>query len=382
MQIRALWIFLMFCLQIPVGFVSGPARAADEADNSRTDEPAAVEQKGKFLPLPIFITEPAIGEGLGAALVYFHGEGPDDDLKATTAREISRTGRKSKPPPTATGVFGAYTNDDTAAAGIGHSNSFMQDRYRLLAAAADARVNTSYYIADREFGFTLEGSLLYASLKRRLGDSSAFIGFNSSYVDAEINYDTDLDNFRGEDLVDFEFVDAGFSLSLIYDTRDNTLLPARGHIVELTNWHHDEAIGGDFDYRRLNLKAISYFELGSKNVLGLRFDLRGVDGNPPFFAEPYVDLRGIPALRYQGETASTAEIDLRHRIADRWAISLFGGIGSVDARINDNETEDNIRTVGIGLRYLAIEEQDAWVGIDVAQGPEDTFWYIQMGNAW
>jgi len=46
------------------------------------------------------------------------------------------------------------------------------------------------------------------------------------------------------------------------------------------------------------------------------------------------------------------------------------------------ETDDDIRTAVIGLRYLALEKQDAWVGIDIAEGPEDTAWYIQMGNAW
>ena len=111
-----------------------PAMGSD-SETAKTDTEATEQTtSGNFLALPIFITEPAIGEGLGAALVYFHGEQPDSDLKATTGREFSKTGRKSKPPPTATGIFGAITNDDTTAAGIGHSRSFMQDRYRLIAA--------------------------------------------------------------------------------------------------------------------------------------------------------------------------------------------------------------------------------------------------------
>jgi hypothetical protein len=23
-----------------------------------------------------------------------------------------------------------------------------------------------------------------------------------------------------------------------------------------------------------------------------------------------------------------------------------------------------------------------WIGIDIARGPEDTYWYIQVGQAW
>ena len=36
----------------------------------------------------------------------------------------------------------------------------------------------------------------------------------------------------------------------------------------------------------------------------------------------------------------------------------------------------------IGGRYLALREQDAWVGIDIARGPEDLAWYIQLGSSW
>jgi hypothetical protein len=37
--------------------------------------------RGRFLPIPIFITEPAIGDGLGLVLSYFH---PKNQLFTTT----------------------------------------------------------------------------------------------------------------------------------------------------------------------------------------------------------------------------------------------------------------------------------------------------------
>ena len=55
-------------------------------------------------------------------------------------------------------------------------------------------------------------------------------------------------------------------------------------------------------------------------------------GNIPFNAAPYATLRGIPALRYQGETAGAVEVELRRRLGERWSVSLFSGTGSVDAR--------------------------------------------------
>ncbi len=378
-----------------LGFCPGLLSAATEPDSS-TEETEVVEAQtspeskaeastdkwGKFLPLPIFVTEPAIGQGLGAALIYFHRDEKKDGLKATTVREFSKAGKRSKPPPTATGIFGAYTNSDTRAIGIGHSNSFMDDTYRVLGAAAEARINSQFYLSDTPLNFKLDGNVLFTNLKRRLGDSNAFLGVTASYVDARINYDTDLPEFEGISLLDFDFVDVGLAASLIYDTRDNTMMPASGYIADLTSWRYDEGIGGDFNYQVVRFKANSYFQFGQKYVLGLRLDMAKANGEVPFYAEPYVDLRGIPALRYQGGTAGAFEVEARRRLGERWAVSVFAGAGTTELGLQESKTLDNINTFGIGLRYLALKEQDAWVGIDIAEGPEDVAWYIQMGNAW
>ena len=187
---------------------------------------------------------------------------------------------------------------------------------------------------------------------------------------------------KSVDLLDFGFVDAGLALSLIYDTRDNTLMPGSGYIVDLSNWHYAEDLGGDFNYRSLGLKANAYFGFARNYVLGLRLDASRAEGDVPFYAAPYVRLRGIPALRYQGQTAGAAEVELRWRLGERWAVSVFTGVGAVDAKRERIETDDDIDSIGFGLRYLALQEQDAWVGIDIADGPEDTAWYIQMGYVW
>jgi len=353
-----------------------------QPDNLAEEQGGSESKWGKFLPLPIFITEPAIGEGLGGALIYFHHEKRDDGLKVTTGREISNSVRRSKPPPTATGVFGAYTNDDTAAVGIGHSNSFMDDHYRVMGAAAEARINSQFYVTDTPFAFTLDGDLIFANLKRRLGDSSTFLGITMSFADASVNFKTDLDEFDGISVLDFDFVDVGLAASAIYDTRDNTMMPGSGYVVDLTSWRYDQSLGGDFDYSATRLKGNSYRKLGQKYILGLRLDVSTARGDVPFYNEPYVRLRGIPALRYQGKTAGAVEVEGRHRLSDRWMVSVFAGAGFTDIGQDRTETSDTINTIGVGLRFLAVKEQDAWVGIDIAEGPEDVAWYIQMGNAW
>jgi hypothetical protein len=69
-------------------------------DNQQPNDPGeehgdSDSKWGKFLPLPIFITEPAIGVSLGGSLIYFHREKRDDGLRVTTGREISNSSRRS-----------------------------------------------------------------------------------------------------------------------------------------------------------------------------------------------------------------------------------------------------------------------------------------------
>lgn len=366
-------------------FVEGTLLAADpslSAETSANKPYESTKTEGKFLPLPIFITEPAIGEGLGASLIYFHGQEDRENPRATTAREISKTAEHSKAPPTATGIFGFYTNSDSAAVGIGHSNSFQDDNYRLLAAGAQARINSQLYISDAAFDFRLEGEMLFAKLKRRLGDSNAFVGLSMSYMNAETRFYSGIPALDDTDLLRSNFVDAGLAASLIYDNRDNTMMPESGYLVDLTDWRHNESLGGDFDYRITKLKALYFRHLGADYVLGLRFDASSASGDVPFFSAPYVSLRGIPALRYQGKRTAAFEIEARRYFGERWLGSLFTGTGYVVSGFDFGETDNDIFNYGFGLRYLALPKQDAWVGLDIARGPEDTAWYIQMGSSW
>ncbi len=117
-------------------------------------------------------------------------------------------------------------------------------------------------------------------------------------------------------------------------------------------------------------------------VLGWRLEYSTIDGHAPFFAIPYVKLRGIPALRYQGDRVGVAEIEGRYNFSPKWAMIGFVGKGWVSSNIPIIDTEQNIRAFGLGGRYKIFDAQNIWVGIDIAKGPEDYNWYIQVGQAW
>lgn len=99
----------------------------------------------------------------------------------------------------------------------------------------------------------------------------------------------------------------------------------------------------------------------------------------PFYAEPFVPLRGIPALRFQGDVV---EAEARYQLASRWTVLVFAGAGFVDDTLAGVESDQNISAWGIGTRFLALPEKNVWVGLDLARGPEEDAYYIQLTHPW
>lgn len=354
------------------------AQASDTAGESHSS--------GKWLPLPIFLTEPAFGYGLGMALSYIHPNKEGVETEAVpslqTPQSVASGRQGQKAPPDITGVAGGYTDQETWFGAVGHSSSWRHDTIRYVGAAAYANVNSTYYILDRPLDFDLKGFGILQSLKFRLGDTRFFLGGKFLYLETESTFDLTPAVDTGIAIGDITSDNVGIAAELSFDGRDNVFTPNHGQLMELTAWRYDEALAGDYNYWRGNLKLLSFHQLLPQLVLGLRLEGSAVDGRPPFYAYPYVTMRGIPALRYQGKRVGMAGMELRWDILARWAVLGFAGIGKVYGDDAALETQDDIVSGGVGGRYLFMPDEGLWLGVDIARGPEDTYMYITVGQAW
>jgi hypothetical protein len=182
-------VLILVCLVI-AAFYRTDAVAQDSSQDDNKNEASSAQNEdedrfGNFLALPIFITEPAIGEGLGLGLVYFHKTEKDSTSPLSTPSSIGKTGQKQKPPPTATGVFGFYTSNQTQGFGLGHAGTYLDDRLRVVGALASMEINAALFLTDLPFNFSLDGDLVYANFKRRLGTSNVFLGMSMMNLDAD-----------------------------------------------------------------------------------------------------------------------------------------------------------------------------------------------------
>jgi hypothetical protein len=362
-----------------------PEAVAEATESADPDGDTQSEQRRfRLLPIPIIITEPAIGEGLGAALALFHPvkEGKADTPRIGTPGSMMGVPNRRDAPPVVTAIAAAYTNNDTWFAGIVHANNWRSDSIRYVGAGAAARVNSQIYLANRPLRFSMDTALVYQDVKFRLGQSDFLLGGGLSWLDAETQFRFDLPGAPPEAGLTSDFQNVGISATLLYETRDSSMSPTAGQLAALELWRYEDSLGGDFDYWAWNAKALSFHPLTGKLTLGLRLQISGIDGDPPFFAYPYVKLRGIPALRYQDRIAGALEAETRYRIAPRWEASLFAGLGYTSDDVPLFRNPGSIYNYGVGGRYLVFEAHKVWMGIDIARGPEEWNWYIQVGHPW
>jgi hypothetical protein len=167
---------------------------------------------------------------------------------------------------------------------------------------------------------------------------------------------------------------------MIYLLRTSTVADT---VPRERSWQHFEALGGETDYWKVGFLVDSFHEmLNQKLVLGLHLDLDTAGGDPPVYGYPWITMRGIPALRYQNETAGVLETELRWNILERWAAVGFLGVGATRGDVPIYQDESGIVAGGIGGRFLFRPQDSLWVGIDVAKGPEEYVLYVQVGQAW
>ncbi len=399
---RATAITLAFILTMGVAAPSIHAQENEESatgDNTATEatkpetsgekEEATKKKKGPpFIAIPIFITEPAVGYGLGGAVGYFHkkkhhtdsgGGSPSPILTADTA---PKAGKQQKVPPTITGFAAAYTENGTWGLGVAHTGSWKKDRIRYTGAIGYAHVVSTFYFNNQPVDFKLDTGLLYQDIKFRIKSSDIFVGGRLVYLAPELLFDEDTSGYPVES-DGIKLNDFGLALQAEYDGRDNKMTPNRGQYVEFVAWKHLEVLGGDTDYWKISFMVDSFHEMMNKKlVLGLHLDLDTAGGDPPLWGYPYITMRGIPALRYQNESTAVAETELRWNLASRWAAVGFIGVAATRGDVPVFEDESGIVAGGVGGRFLFRPQDSLWVGIDVAKGPEDYVLYIVAGHKW
>jgi hypothetical protein len=337
-----------------------------------------LDHKG-VLPVPIIITEPAVGYGGGIALAWF-----SESLRE--AAEHASTGRYIAPNIYGLAAFG--TENGTKGIAGGARMTFDEGKWLYRGGAADINVNLDFYgiggdLAPglNKIGYNLKGGLLFQELNRRLGDSNHFIGVRYFYLDLATSLQASLDEAN---LTPRETARRSSEIGVrwAHDSRNNLFSATQGTEAAFDAMFSDPSLGSDNKFQTYRAHAFIYTQPTEGFVAAFRIDGRTARGDVPFYQLPFIDMRGIPAGRYQDQNTGVLETELRYYFTPRWIGVGFIGAGRAWGRDASFSDAGSQVSKGIGFRYVIARRLGLAAGLDIARGPEQTAYYLSVGSSW
>ena len=353
----------------------------DPADGA-FDMSRFIKTRTGFVPILAPITEPAVGYGAAGGLIFFHrgvGEPPPEPSPAREGRMI---------PPSLTVVAGFGTENGSWGAFGGHRGVWKEDRIRYIGGLGYADLQLTFYgTMPQTSGISRDVEIrtvpFLQDLDVRIPGSDFFVGLRYTFVSSDITFKPGRSLPGVTDRVwTGNSKNGGLIPYLKYDSTDNFFTPNRGIHAKASLGVFDEIFGGDYDYREFHAKAVGYWPVLPNVVAGLRVDGQFIAGEAPFYALPFVQLRGIPALRYQGTDVLTLETEERWMVTPRWGVVGFAGIGKAAGGFVALQDAETVWKAGGGFRYFTAREFGLQMGVDVARGPEQWAIYVVFGNSW
>lgn len=385
------WIFWFTCMQLlilsacPIDNVYGQGKKnkislRDSLDNKLDFSDFIIDANG-FIPIPYIITERSLG-GFGLALVPIF-------LKRRAPYIDSVNGQVKSTPvaPDITGGAAFYTVNNTWGLLAFRSGNFVKSRIKYTIGGGYAHVNMSFYktlsqLGEKEVKFSINTVPFLLQATKRIGVSRWFAGLKYFFLQSDVKYagDTILSNLIKP--LEVKSIVSQLGLIIDMDNRDNIFTPDKGIKLHTDFIRSDNVFGSDYEYWRINCYAYMYKPLSKKIIGGIRLDGQQTFEDPPFFMLPYIDMRGIPAYRYQGKADVLSEVELRWDIRQRWSAVFFAGAGKAFDEWNDFGSSDWIFSGGSGFRYLLARKFKLRMGVDVARGPGVWTYYIVFGTSW
>jgi len=378
----ALRIAILLLVLCPRYAVAGKLKEIfiDPQDNHFDITKFMSEMKG-FIPVPFVITEPAVGYGGGLAVGFFH-----DSIASSESRlQAGETDRLV--PPSISGGAAFYTENESWGGGLFHQGIWENDTINYEGALFVASLNLEFFGSGEDselpagLKYNIEAPFILQEIMFRLHDSDVFAGLKYIYANIETDFEIG-DVVPGVPKEDLSSADAGIGLALKYDLLDNMFTPNRGHEIEANLNIHDDVFGGDFSYSELDIQWQGFYPVHKKLVLGVRLSGEFTTGDVPFYALPFVELRGVPAMRYQDSNVFVADSEVRWDFFERYSLVGFVGSGWTGDTIGDFGNAEARVAGGGGVRYLIAKGFRLRTGFDVAVGPEDVVFYLTMGSAW
>ncbi len=340
------------------------------SERTRNIKHLSKKEKGTWLPVPIPISNPTIGTGLQAALLYLH----------------PKTSVDPSVPNSTSGIVGMYTDSESWFAGGFHDDNFKDDLYRFRALAGTGKFNLDYFgigddspLKDDPVPYSISSDIIYSQLLRRIsGSENWYAGIRYAFTRSNVSFDEES-NPELPTVTD-NAITSSLGLVTSYDSRNDNYYPTDGSLFEFAWIANDDAIGSDFNFIKLTSFYNYYSPVSEKSVVALRANIADTNGDVPFYLLPALRLRGFPAGLHKDNSMLSGHVEWRHKPIVRWGYILFLETGSVADNIDNILQSDLITAYGGGVRWQVTNDKLLNLGLDVGISEGDYAVYINIGE--
>ncbi len=367
---KVVFVFL-FTISLSVQAQEKTAIFRDSLDNAFDISHFLYDLHG-VLPIISPITEPAVGYGAAAALVYFI---PKEKNELNTFQM-----------PDIIAGFGGYTQNQTWFAGGAYFGFWNHGKVRYRGIGGYGDIKLTYYRTGenpiiKPIDFNLKLALIVQQAIFRIKSSHFYLGGKYQFVQTKVLAFESL-NIPGVNPLDRDLTSSGLGFITELENYNNILSPSKGVRLHLDYNQNLEFIGSDRNYGRLTFFGYAYVPINTTWVSGFRIDSQLATGDNPFYALPFISLRGVPAMRYQGQLTLLVETEQSYNLTQRWSLVGFAGMGTAFNSLEELNAGELAWNAGAGFRYLIARMLGLKMGLDIARGPETTAFYIVFGTAW
>ena len=356
----------------------GPAKSVSkfrDPEDGQFDLSTFLATPKRFLPIPLVVTEPAVGYGGGIAGMF--------------VRPRKQAGSEGFARPNMSIVGGIATENGTWMAFAGDSSHWMDDRVQTLAAIGGGEINLDFYglgdaasSLDQAVSYTLDAELLMLQGSWKPQPKSPWsIGLRYIYSEVEPKLRDAPGLFPG--LLDAVHMKISAPAAVLeFDSRNNLFTPTKGLFAESVYLDSLEDLGASEEFQRFQQVVMGWIPLSEDWTLGMRGDYQWSSDGTPFFLRPYVKLRGVAAMRYQGDEMASAEVEARWQVRGRWSLVGAGGYGTAHTERNLFSATKDVWSGAVGFRYELARMFGMHAGMDVGFSSGETAIYFQIGSAW
>jgi hypothetical protein len=348
-----------------------------DPEDGAIDISSFLDEPQGFMPIPIIVTEPAVGYGGGLAVLFFHPQKKKYNVKV---------------PPNISGIAGLGTQNKTWAVALFHFHVWGPDKVRSTTAVAKPTIHIKYYGNNNDYlsknpvKLELNAWVAAERVMVRIGKTNLFLGGSYVFFTTENTIDTLPDKPLINKIL--TKLDGRSTLSMLiplanYDSRDNIFTPTKGINAGLGFTYNATWLGADQDFYALNPYFLGYQPISKKVLSAWRFDASFMFGDPPLYALPYIQLRGVSAMRYQSDNTMLVETEWRFVVYKRWSVDVFTGTGKAFTAFSNFSNATWVYNYGFGFKYELAKQYGMHIGIDFAWSNNREFaFYIIVGTAW